>query len=741
MVDRVGQQLGNYRLVRLLGEGGFAEVYLAEHIYLKTQAAIKILHARLVQNDLQNFLSEAQTIARLRHPHIVQVLDFGVEGGTPYLVMDYAPNGTLRTRLPRGAPLAPAAILPFVRGIADALQYAHDQKLIHHDIKPENMLLGRNNEVLLSDFGIATIAQTTSKQRTEGFSGTAAYAAPEQLHGKPTQASDQYALAVVTYEWLAGDTPFHGSSLAIATQHVLTPPPPLRDKVPGFSPMVEQVVLTALSKDPKERFGSVRAFATAFEQASQASPDARAGNAQIFAPLPTPEEASVYFAPTQPTPPNPRALTPPQLEKTTSASPPNGPPPEEYPGQRISGDHPPLLTEATGSPTIPAPVPPKRLGKTLLLVLLVLVVLTGSGFAFWAYTHGSVASPTSTTGGQPTSSVSRHPTASPTSPPIPTVQVGLVTDIGGLNDRGFNQLAHMGYEQAEQEVNFKDSIIQTQSTNDYTQNLTLAAQSNDLVIGVGFLMAQAMDQVAKLFPNKKFALVDACATSDASGDCDTSIHNVTPLFFQVQEAGCLVGVVAGKMELDGKAEAPRLLGANTIGAVGGVSIPQVDRYIAGYKYCAQRVDPHVNVVITYSNDFSDPSKCQNPADAMIKQQMADIIFQVAGGCGIGALDAAETDGVFGIGVDTDQSYLHPDSVITSAEKRVDVAVYTIIKDTEQGQYPADPLSFPQFDLANGGVGNAPLSAAVPADVQPVLNQYIAEIKSGQLTPPETIPQG
>jgi basic membrane protein A len=320
----------------------------------------------------------------------------------------------------------------------------------------------------------------------------------------------------------------------------------------------------------------------------------------------------------------------------------------------------------------------------------------------------------------------------------PKFQVGLVTDIGGLNDRGFNQLAHEGYEKAEKQYGFKDSIIQSPTTNpNYKAELTQAAESNDLVIGVGFLMAQAIDQVAKTFPDKKFALVDSCAASDANGDCDTKINNVTPLLFKEQQAGCLAGVVAGQMEKDGKAEAPKLLGANTIGAVGGISIPPVDHYIAGYRYCAQQVDPNVKVIVTYSNDFTDTTKCQAPADAMIKQKQADIIFQVAGGCGIGALDAAAADGVYGIGVDTDQGYLHPDSIITSALKRVDTAVYTIIDLTEKGQYPSDPNNFPRFDLNNDGVGVAPLGSAVPSDVQPVLNQYISEIKAGTLSIPDS----
>ena len=317
----------------------------------------------------------------------------------------------------------------------------------------------------------------------------------------------------------------------------------------------------------------------------------------------------------------------------------------------------------------------------------------------------------------------------------PALQVGLVTDIGGLNDRGFNQLAHTGYEQAEAKYHFKDSIIETTNTSDYIKNLTTAAQNNDMVVGVGFLMAQAIDQVAKTFPNKEFALVDSCAASDANGTCDTTIKNVTPLLFKEQQAGCLVGVVAGQMENEGKTAAPKLLGANTIGAVGGIPVPAVERYIAGYKYCAAQVDPNVHVVVQYSQDFTDTSKCQDPADAMIKQKKADIIFQVAGGCGIGALNAAETDGVYGIGVDTDQGYIHPDSIITSAEKRVDVAVDTIIEQAEQNNYPKDPLSYPQFDLSNNGVVAAPLSSAVPSDVQPIVNQYIDKIKAGSITIP------
>ena len=270
MADHVGQQLGNYRIVRLIGQGGFADVYLAEHIYLKTQAAIKLLQTRLANEDIERFLVEARTIAHLVHPNIVRVIDFGIQEETPFLVMDYAPNGTLRQRHPKGTKIPLVTITSYVKQIAAALQYAHNAKLVHRDVKPENMLLGRDNKLLLSDFGIALIAQSSRYQSTQEVVGTVAYMAPEQIQGKPCPASDQYALGVVVYEWLSGDRPFQGSFTEVCTQHLFAPPPPLRTKVPAISPDIEQVVLTALEKDPHRRFANVQAFATALEQACQA---------------------------------------------------------------------------------------------------------------------------------------------------------------------------------------------------------------------------------------------------------------------------------------------------------------------------------------------------------------------------------------------------------------------------------------------------------------------------------------
>jgi serine/threonine protein kinase len=272
MIDRSGQQLGNYRVIRPIGRGGFADVYLGEHVYLKTQVAIKVLQTKVAgEDDLEGFLKEARTIAHLVHPHIVRVMDFGVDDQTPFLVMDYAPNGTLRQRHPKGSRIPLPAIVPYVRQIAAALQHAHDEKLIHRDVKPENMLLGKNGDVLLSDFGIALVAQSSRYQSTQDVIGTVAYMSPEQIQGKPRPASDQYSLGIVIYEWLSGDRPFHGSFTELCTQHMFAPPPALREKVSGIAPGVEQVIMTALAKEPKQRFASIGAFANAFEQASRAT--------------------------------------------------------------------------------------------------------------------------------------------------------------------------------------------------------------------------------------------------------------------------------------------------------------------------------------------------------------------------------------------------------------------------------------------------------------------------------------
>jgi serine/threonine protein kinase len=389
MPDLVGQQLGNYRLTRLLGRGGYAEVYLGEHLRLNTLAAIKVLLTRLASSEeVDSFQNEGRIIASLIHPHIVRVFDFDVQNDLPFMVMDYAPNGNLRKRHPKGEKLALATILPYVRQVAGALQYAHDRQLIHRDIKPENMLLGRAYEVLLSDFGTALVAQSTGYQSTlQEVIGTVSYMAPEQFQGKARPASDQYAMAVVVYEWLSGEVPFHGSSTEIAIQHSMTPPPSLREKDPGISPRVEQVIMKALAKDYHQRFPRVQDFAVALEQASQAgnsfyseptvavpslAPNAPPGtNSHLFHPQSRPAVPPATKA-------SPLAMDTVTSEAARVASPASSPPP----GQ-------PVLTPPAQYPPASAPFsyqekvyPRRRRSAPLALLLLALLLLVGGGIVW-----------------------------------------------------------------------------------------------------------------------------------------------------------------------------------------------------------------------------------------------------------------------------------------------------------------------------------------------------------------------
>jgi serine/threonine protein kinase len=267
--NRVGLQLGNYRLLQQLGKGGFAEVYLGKHSYLGSYAALKILQVSLSEKDVQRFQSEAQTLVRLIHPHIVRVLDFFVEQAMPVLVMDYAPGGTLRQRHPCGSRLALTTVVEYVRQISQALHYAHSHGIIHRDVKPENILLDAHHQLLLSDFGLALLAPSPQLFSTQELAGTLPYMAPEQLRGKPLFASDQYALGVMAYEWLCGECPFTGSYWEIIHQQISAVARPLRERRPDLSEAVEAVVLKALAKDPIERFESASAFAEALEQAAQ----------------------------------------------------------------------------------------------------------------------------------------------------------------------------------------------------------------------------------------------------------------------------------------------------------------------------------------------------------------------------------------------------------------------------------------------------------------------------------------
>src|SRR5207245_2845331 len=218
---------------------------------------------------------ESSQLSHLYHPHSLRVLDLGLAQERPYLVMEYARGGTLRERHPRGSRVPLPAIVRSVTDVAPALQYAHEQGLVHGDLKPENLLLGKNEQVLLSDFGIALLVPATNSLPVPEMYGTLIYMAPEHIRGVPSRQSDQYALAVMVYEWLSGQPPFQGSVAEVVSQHLFATPTLLREQDAEIPLAVERVVLKALSKDPTLRFVDVLSFATALREASQAetSPD------------------------------------------------------------------------------------------------------------------------------------------------------------------------------------------------------------------------------------------------------------------------------------------------------------------------------------------------------------------------------------------------------------------------------------------------------------------------------------
>lgn len=325
MINLIGQQFGNYRLIRQLGKGGFGEVYLGRHIHIQRDAAIKLL-LNLEQDEIEQFRQEAQIIAKLTHSRIVTIFDYDVAGDTPFIVMQYAEHGTLRGRYQRGTQVPLAEVVKYITQAAEGLQFAHDHQVVHRDIKPENMLLGPGGELLLSDFGIAVMWSGTRSIGTQDASGTLAYMPAEQILKHPRPASDQYALAITAYEWLSGARPMSESRMGlgiIQMQYPAVKAPLLQQLVPHLPQKVDDVLQRALSSDWQERFSTIREFAQELERA--ANPGSR------------PFQASYETQPdTQATMPTSLSLAPnllpsPRLPQTlgyATIAPP--PPPESY---------------------------------------------------------------------------------------------------------------------------------------------------------------------------------------------------------------------------------------------------------------------------------------------------------------------------------------------------------------------------------------------------------------------------
>ena len=299
-------------------------------------------------------------------------------------------------------------------------------------------------------------------------------------------------------------------------------------------------------------------------------------------------------------------------------------------------------------------------------------------------------------------------------------KVGLVTDIGGLNDHGFNHLSYEGLLQAQSQLGVKGTVLQSTSGADYVPNLSrLAAAGNKLVIAVGFLMAAPLEQVAKQYPNTHFAIID----SPGATAPDTA-KNIEGIDFAEQQAGYPAGYLTGLYL--------KQHGYATASSVGGQSIPPVNLYIAGFQAGVKAADPSAKLLNAYSQNFTDESSCKELALNQINAG-SKVVFQVAGACGLGVISAGVQTHTQVIGVDADQNYLAPTLVLTSAEKMVNTGVFTAIKDLMAGTFSSNL----QEDITNGGVG----IGKIDADGQPYASKIagiIAEMKSGKIKPPTTI---
>ena len=360
-------------------------------------------------------------------------------------------------------------------------------------------------------------------------------------------------------------------------------------------------------------------------------------------------------------------------------------------------------------------------GRMRRLVFAALVIAGALGLAACGSSNSSSSTSSSTTSSAAAPSTSSTTSASGgASSSGSGFKVGLVTDIGGLNDHGFNHLSYEGLLQAESQLGVKGTVLQSTSGSDYVPNLTrLAASGNKLVIAVGFLMADAIQTVATKYPSVHFAIID-----NPGGAAPDTAKNIEGIDFAEQQAGYPAGYLTGLYLKEHK--------YTTASSVGGQSIPPVTDYIGGFQAGVKAADPSAKLLNAYSQNFTDESSCKELALNQINAG-SKVVFQVAGACGLGVISAGVSTKTQVIGVDADQSYLAPTLVLTSAEKKVNTGVFTAIKNLQNGQFSSNL----QENINNGGVGIGKIGpAGAPFEAQ--IDTIIAEMKSGKINPPTAL---
>jgi basic membrane protein A len=688
MEDLTGKQFGHYQIVAPLGEGGMAAVYKAYQPSMERHVAIKVLprHMAASEEFLNRFRREAKLLAQLQHPNILPVFDYGESDGYPYIVMPFVPSGTLADLI-KDQHLPLHKVRRIMTQIGDALAYAHAHGMIHRDIKPSNVLIDESGNCLLTDFGLARMVESSSKLTSSGtVLGTPAYMSPEQGAGSEIDhRSDIYSLGIILYEMVTGRVPYNAETpIAIVFKHIQDPLPSAKKLNPDLPESVELILLKALAKSPEDRYQSMEEFLRAIQAA-------------------TPE------TPSKDTPIEQKPTIIQQPEKTKVVSPVR------------SAD-----VQKSGTGII----------KYAIIGLILLALVAGG---IWGLPR--LASPKENTPKPepavpateipPTKAIIQNPTQAGPAQMPPSERdcikaevfcVGLVTDVGKINDRSFNQSAWEGVQLAEKEFGAFVRYIETTDSRDYVKNIaTFGDAGYDVIVTVGFAMNEATTIAADQYPDVKFIGVDQFQSPERPG--------VVGLNFPEDQAGFLVGALAAMMSESHK-----------IGAVCGTDlVPPVWRFGEGYRAGAAYADSIrgtiTNVFVVYHSDvgfdktFTDPEWGAVTAKSMMDQGV-DVVFGCGGITGNGAITAAAQAGKYAIGVDTDQYYTLPEAaprMLSSAMKLITPGVFNLIRQARENIFPAGNF--------HGAAGYAPfhdLDGEVPPDVKSEMDKINAGLLNGSI---------
>lgn len=697
---------GAYRVLQKIGKGGMADVFLAEDPGIRRQVAIKVLPHEFLRDDtfIKRFEREVHTIAALQHPAILPVYAYGTQDGQPYIVMAYMGGGSLADEI-RAQPggLSYERILRLVERIAEGLDFAHKRGIIHRDFKPSNVLLDEEGNPYIADFGIAKATADTAQLTGSGVVGTPAYMAPEMAtSGGIGPGVDVYALGVALYQMITGQMPYTAETpMGVLMAHATAPipdPTPLRTGMPRD---LVQVLYNSLAKQPAQRYQSAGELASDLRTALSGQPIRQRAAHETLVESGTWEmgrPASTQASPAAP------------LE-TIGVTTPRG------------STAAPVRAQRRGFPIIPLII-----GGLLLLALVV-----GGIFVLPGLLTPQEATPPAAVNSPPTAEAESGPAPAPTDDASVAAAanfgVGLLVDSSA--NTAYSSGAEAGVQRAVDEFGVRSMVEAASSSAAYGTLLTeLIENDSDLLISVGFTMAEATQLIAADHSDLQFAIVDH--------SFDPPLDNAVGITFEVSEPSFLAGYLAAGVTETG-----------FIATFGGMDLPPVRNFIdyfqAGMNYYNEQKLAVIQVYGQgqFANSFDDVDAGYRIAADLIYNEGTDVIFPAAGEVGLGAVEAARENGALIIGVDTDWCEFRPetcDVVLTSVLKDIGSAVYNSIRLAMEGQLLGKNYV---GTLANGGVGLAPYhenADRVSAELQAELDAIAAAIREGSLDIDAYLPQ-